>query len=252
MLQMNFKRIIFHFLVMIAAFTSCDKSNENGNIKLLETMIYGDDAYYKYEYDNKNRITRMSFYRDENLIRSHKLKYSGNNLIRMEYENSDNPEGNAIVNFVRKKNSISFGDSEISYRLELNRDGTIATWEQIVGNSYSNVLIYHYKNGNIVKIMHSGEGVEVDDVEDLGVAAYIYDNKKSPFYYCQTPKWFLMFISENEFGNRNNTKHFNWFWGDTIEFQYEYDSDGFPITCTKSRTSKGEGKTVTQIEYIYK
>ena len=64
---------------------------------------------------------------------------------------------------------------------------------------------------------------------------YKYDNNKSPFYYCKTPKWyFIVHIGLGGYvqGNQNNVTEISTGGGRKYEYKYEYASNGFPPKCT--------------------
>ena len=99
------KRIVLNYLVIavVATFTSCDKNDDksSGEVRLLETITESNGNFTRFEYDNQNRITKLSLYRNGNLTRSETLTYSGNNLVKMEEKD------NSIHEFVKKGNTIT-------------------------------------------------------------------------------------------------------------------------------------------------
>ena len=232
------KRVVFNYLVIavFATFTSCDKNDDksSGEVRLLETITESNGNFTKFEYDKQNRITKLSLYRNGNLTRSQTLTYSGNNLVKVEEED------NSIHEFVKKGNTIS--DKEGTLIVYLNKDETLDKLEEIWGGR-SQVIAFQYKGGNMTNLT---------TVEGEVFADYKYDNKKSQFHYCETPKWYLMLLSDYAYGNKNNVTLLNHHWGVTIEFQYEYDSAGFPTQCTKISKRQGEASETVNVEYKYK
>jgi len=83
-------------------------------------------------------------------------------------------------------------------------------------------------------------------------AHYTYDDKKSPFTHCTTPKWWMiidMWEGMNsigaEYGCKNNVIEENWSgilndveenrsedYTGKREYTYEYDNEGYPTKCT--------------------
>ena len=62
---------------------------------------------------------------------------------------------------------------------------------------------------------------------------YTYDDKKSPFYHCQTPKWCLRWFLGYEYSSENNIKTATWDNGYSVTFEYtNYNEEGFPVTRT--------------------
>ena len=80
---------------------------------------------------------------------------------------------------------------------------------------------FEYQNGNLIKL-----------VKWDGPHIYTYDDKKSPFYNCQTPKWCLicgLFDGYADLNNNRITEELEWR-NETINYSYTYDDEGFPLT----------------------
>jgi hypothetical protein len=187
-------------------------------VKLLESM-----GGMKFEYDNQNRIVKIhkaAF----GCTGTETLNYSGDNLVKSTCSTAK--EHNA--DYSRRGNVISLENSNGSvYEFTLNKDGYITNISHENGND-----TYHYQNGNAVKIINHES---IPDGESSEYASeYKYDNKKSPFMNCKTPKWFLQHRF-NDYANANNVT--------AKADKYEYDSDGFPT----KRTSNGTTTTFTYI-----
>ena len=90
----------------------------------------------------------------------------------------------------------------------------------IITNSYT------WQNGNLTKTTENGE--------DEGV--FTYDNKKSPFYYCQTPKWYLLWWIGFESENNRKTETWNGSTPSTYDYTY-LNEEGFPVTQTKGSST---------------
>jgi hypothetical protein len=101
------------------------------------------------------------------------------------------------------------------------------------GNTSDGVITYQYKDGNIIQESCLTCG-------NQSVAEYKYNDKKSPFYNSNTPKWLY------ETYNTNNVAEARFSGGGFITYTYKYDRDGFPI----SRTSKF-GPNQEDIEIIH-
>ena len=69
----------------------------------------------------------------------------------------------------------------------MTEEGTIKEnlWVEDNSDNWSK-SIYTYSEGNAIKIEN-----ESNLSEYPYVALYTYDDKKAPFYYCETPKWLL-------------------------------------------------------------
>jgi YD repeat-containing protein len=232
------KKIIFNYLtiaalVVAAAFTSCNKDddkNENGGgggggtdvVKLLTSMTDGDGWVGKFEYDNQSRITKTLSYRNEELRWSYTYIYSGDDVIKITHECVDFPEDNYTFDISKNGNQISNGHNVF----DLNSDG------YPVKLSFENgyVMTFEYQDGNMTKFHSSSHG---------GDCVLKYDDKKSPFYHCKSPKWLLFtldvpFESLNLYGGmgKNNQTEILFGEGGKYEYTYEYDSDGYPSKIT--------------------
>ena len=137
------KRVVLNYLVIAAlavpaAFTSCKKDMENVfTVKLLETITVCcrksdgiDEDFrkydkYKFEYDEQNRITKMSeYYYDGSLSYTNTFTYEGDDLVQVvnifdgyvntfEYTKSGN-----TINL-----KLTCYDIVSTYTIELNSDG---------------------------------------------------------------------------------------------------------------------------------
>ena len=234
------KKIVLCFTV-IMVFLSCNKDKDNNNndkVRLLEAIIESNGRHTQFEYDQRNRITKFSVYQNENFIHSQTFTYSGNDLVKVVLDD------NTILEFTKEGNIITVKDSSLI--IYLNNDGTLAKLEETYSDewgSHSQSINFLYNGGNMTNLTTSEGDVFAD---------YQYDNEKPLFHHCKTPKWYLMLFSDYLFGNRNNATLLNYHWGITINYQYEYDEDGFPVKCIESRERQDESPTTTNIEYKYK
>jgi len=252
--------LVIATLVLAAVFTSCDDNDDdnNGKVKLPETITNRDGNYTKFEYDSQMRITKNFEYRNGILYLTNTLTYIGNDLVKMvlEYQNDTYTEeyakeGNEIT--------ITYYD-DIGYLsgtniLYLNNDGFPDKYDFILGHNLGVVNNYTIQSGNITKIMSTQVHWEITEKD--GSVNYKYDDKKSPFTHCATPKWWniitrnvLMYNLDVEFGCKNNVieeNRINIYWKGSstngkVEYTYEYDSDGFPTKLTS-------GNNVVTIQY---
>ena len=211
---------------------------EPEKVKLLET-ISEDGGHYTttFEYDNQNRIIKISYY---NYFitndRSVTFTYNANDLVKtVEKDNYETrteeflKSGNKITMTQRFENNPQ---SNATYTIDLNEDGTMAKF-QIDGSD--NFFTYQYDNGNLT---------------NDGQYAYLYDNNKSPFFYSNTPKWFMVyFFDDVALACKNNTIEKSGLSSDErYTYEYEYDKDGFPT----KRIEKREGFGESVIEFAYK
>jgi YD repeat-containing protein len=224
-------RQIFRYLTVAAiavatTFTSCQKDeNDNVKVKLLETMAYPDGGYYKFEYDNQNRITKWTQHYSNGGFSDCTITYSGAELTKMTLSSDWSYE------FAKDENKINVEETMRSTgytrTIYLNSDGLLEK-EVNEGEGYYYVTNNLFDNGNLVKWEH----IWIDgDTERKSIRDFKYDNNKSPLYHCKTPKWFLnwnfsVMGSPNNVTEENETK--------TTTYEYEYDSEGFPTKRTQN------------------
>jgi len=114
------------------------------------------------------------------------------------------------------------------------------TWHN--GNLTKADWVHDWKRESIV----SEDGWQIDRViieegSDVGSNTYTYDDKKNPFYHCNTPKWLLWWLDYDHNGysdyyryNANNIKTDTKEDGSSITYEYTYNNAGFPEARTWS------------------
>ena len=182
-------------LVMMATFTSCNRDDkddiEKGVVKLVESITSSHGSGYMFVYDAQNRITKITFYRSgssaiDNYIAT--LAYSGNDLTKITYVYPNNPIWNREEVFVRNGNTITSSSTSFTNTFTVNKDGYPTNSVKIF-KDFSSETIYQYQGGNLIKRTISSTGAFSQNDDET---VFQYDNKKSPFYHCKTPKWFLI------------------------------------------------------------
>ena len=254
------KKVILNYLVItslviFSALTSCsdcgcdDDIYIEDEVQLLKTIKYdGVSSFYRYEYDTENRIEKISFcggYGMENeiLLSSQTFTYNEDDLVRVVEEKNGYPEFGSTTEFIKSGNKITMtkkynnDEDDIIATIDLNNDGFLTKYEEIRENDSQVVIIYQINGGNMTK--YSYKSTWRDEIYEFSIE-YKYDNKKSQFYHCNTPKWYLMVTSDYGIdGSQNNVIEQSWNGGEKSELKYEYDNSGYPIKCTK--TTKWEG-----------
>jgi len=248
----NFLKFIGVLFVASLIFVTagCDKDkeeNDNGVVKLLETITYEDGDYTKFEYDNQNRITKMSFYWDGKLSYTDMFTYIGNDLTKMVFSNVDYPEENREIIIVKNGNTIAW-DGDIT--LTVNGDGFLTKYDDTDSDGDGQVITFQYQGGNLTKYMSESK---YDDERSEWEAVCKYDDKKSPLYHCKTPKWFLTFAFtvDGYIGINNNVTEVKSDWR-TIKYSYIYDDDGFPTKITEEQYEDDRDKRTKIIILTYK
>ena len=244
----------FISLIVITAlfavlFTSCKKDKDDDEVQLLETIKYSSGSYDKYEYDDQNRITKISWYgKDDNLVGMETFTYSGNDLVKhvseeigyAQYTYEFSRSGNTIS---LKRSSSNTSDVRTNI-MELDNDGMPVKYEENY-ITWNYVISYQIKDENLMVYSHKDT---LDDIVKEQSITYKYDNNKSPFFHCKTPKWFI-FMQSGHKGSKNNaieeTRD-----GETYKYEYAYDNAGFLIKTTERDYGSEIIEYVT--EYSYK
>jgi len=211
--------------VFASIFTACSK--DNGEVKLLDSIINDDGSITIFEYDDQNRIILIIPSYDNAQIN---LTYDGNNIqsiTRTVNMNQTEPDFRKME-FRITENDIFVKTYHAEYNLIVSDDGYLigSTAKEFVEDSF-----YQYENGDLkgrysYMLTDYGSGME-----EMGFGiGYSYDEKKSPLHYCNTPKWFLTWylLTNLSLGLVNNiTSEYSM---DSTSYEYEYDSDGFPAS----------------------
>jgi len=245
---------------------SCKEEKEeecNDEIRLLEAIISSDSSIYrKFEYDEQNRITRMLTFTDGYELSSMFI-YSGDELIKVVsddfyymgsneyffekdgYEVEFTKSENKII-FTEKYNRFSDGVNTVTLDLDSVGYPSGINPGGMSGRSYS-VMNDNLTNYNVWGFSSQGAGTSTERKYN-----YQYDNKKSIFYDCKTPRWYLIYAF-GELGSKNNVteidnKGYNYYgsYRTITKIEYEYDCAGFPI---KKSENDGTDKTVTTFKY---
>jgi len=164
----------------------------------------------KFEYDEQNRIVKKYTYNEGKLYYIESITYSGDDLVTVEKTQGNNRN---VIKYVINGNTITVGEETL-----------------YVGT---------YQDGNFTESAY----------------AYSYDDKKSPFSNTNTPKWLMQILLYNYSASKNNvlliegTEECEDVCPPT-EFQYEYDSDGFPTKWTIISEEPPYEEQQKTIEYL--
>jgi hypothetical protein len=206
--------IIAAALGLALTFTACGKTAqpaEKAGVKLLETITYEDGDVQKFEYDEQNRIVKI-----------------GNKTITY----ADNLVTVGTQKYAINGKTITVDGSSFT----INEDGYIVNRDGVE---------YEYNDGNLIEKSENGT---CDD--DHFCSRYSYDNKKSLFSGCTTPKWLIQHLLRDDYASKNNSLTDYYSNGGRITYKYKYDSDGFPTKETKVVEVEGtEDTTITYYTY---
>ena len=229
-IEWNFDTAVTSNMTLIAKWIAGSK------LKLVETMYIEHDRTYRFEYDSQNRITKITRAGSPD---KYTLSYNGNDLVKINRESvcrithvdehgiTTYEDVNTNEDFVYVKNGtkITGPDIQSGYRtwvISLNNDG-LPTKIGHDDDSENDQYTLQYQNGNVTKLMGP---YGKDDFNDAK-----YDNKKSPFYHSNTPKWFywVLFGHFEFFCQNNPISYIDPFDGELYTIKYDYDSDGYVI-----------------------
>jgi len=207
-----------------------------GDVYLLSEIInpkYGSSR--KFEYDNQNRIAKIT---EEFNVQIFNYNSAGD-LISIRHERQGTHR--FTYTFTKSGNKITIPEGEDSGELTLNTQGVV---EKLKYSWETRTLLCQYQGKNLIKI------ISEESSEDI--ITFTYDDKKSPFYYCNTPQWWLVwyqfatgFTLGYIIGHENNIETYS---SKTI-CQYTYNDNGFPITQNSYEVDYPEN--VYKLEFKY-
>jgi hypothetical protein len=153
---------------------------------------------------------------------------------RLEYE----------THFIKTGDTISVSNTANSSRHILtiaSADGYITRREMISSDeNEAETQTLQYQGGNPV-------ASTAEYQERVITGEYTYDDKPSPFRNSETPKWLLQYflgvlgINNNLIFSSDNIAN--------LEYEYEYDADGFPIKQTRILAHGGIVEYETTLYY---
>ena len=251
--------------------------------------VYGNiyEVIHMYYYDIQNRLTGARAVSDNFIRGSFFINYNDNEYF-LKYETCYTQARCYRATFSQNGNKISFatrfrfsasciiglGNGE----LELNAQGLPVklTYEEVyiygadveIKRSTSTVLTLTWQNGNITIKEWESEieferrhwtetEIEIEKIYDNGTITYTHDDKKNPFYNCNTPKWFFWWLTyfrnyEIYGYNNNNIKTETKEDGSSITYEYRYKDNDFPVTRTWAAASMTTDAGTTTETYTYK
>jgi uncharacterized repeat protein (TIGR02543 family) len=222
-----------------------EKGNADDDVYLLTEWTFAredEDRVYRFEYDAQNRLKKMEEYYGNTLDGSTTFTYnSADDLISVvkvrwdgeSYTDTYIKDGNKITSTYEED-----GDSWI-FTAELNAQGRVEKFTQDHtggdGHWCKDVRTVQYSGQNVSRWTQTYTSSSESDTEPE-IYTFTYDDKKSPFYYCNTPQWLMVYIFYWYFGIHNNIKTINYNNNEeTSTSEYEYNDAGFPLTRKETR-----------------
>ena len=239
-------------------------------VQLLKSGCSADGLHRtEYEYDNMNRITKIYQYGGEEIsknlvIYENTFTYNSEGDVVSQNRKSDVHGQNFTIIYSRTGNKILFGGNENEYA-ELDGELLVkysyeSSWEDDDGKLGKNTWLqtYEYQNANLTKHTRGSKTIYdgITYSESTNINTYTsYDDKKTPFYCCKTPKWILIFFNPAWFSSGYIQN--NWLamdskdtWGNTTSTNtYTYDDADFPLTAKS--VYKSDGYPPGESEYIF-
>jgi len=241
---------------MSIVFSGCDKDDDkNGSddehIQLLETIFIDDKdgkVRVKYEYDEQNRIAKITQYYDDKFDHFFTFSYKSNEI---SIKSDDNSTYTYSINGNRMTSSrVDYG-YETTEVIDIDNEGLPEKYVQEnlneLYNNWTYTANYEFQDDNLVKLKEKREGKDSWSC----ITTLTYDDKKSPFYHCKTPMWILIWYGSFDSipSGKNNVLSRNWGSNssDGCSYVYTYDDAGFPLTYTIVR---GREKYTGSFTYI--
>ena len=247
--------------VFFTAFTPCNAQVENNNQKwLLESFYWSDGKpWIKYEYDAYDRIEKVYSYTDCNKIKEtypdcipeiwviETFTYNQDGELVSYSERREYYDGRIeteTINFTKNGNRITMvSDKNSLYNdmyIEINAEGfpiKVVNQPLSWAKYLPNYNYYYDANGNVIKVVADDESEKdnVDWDDFTREVTFTHDSQKNPFYYCKTPKWFMIVFYLGNISGNNNTltvkgeDGYEFF----LTYDYTYDTEtGFPLTIS--------------------
>ena len=172
--------------------------------------------------------------------------------------------GNKIAFITTNYHPFGYRNGNVYGIFELNEQGYPVNLktenyvrEHFRGSDYwsTTIVAFTWQNGNLTKTEWEREDI---DGSSAGTLTFTHDDKKTPFYHCNTPKWILWWLNYcnwngfNEYYgghnygyNENNIKTETRKGGTTITYDYTYNDNGFPVTRAWNAEASAYSETYT-------
>jgi hypothetical protein len=227
------------YLAITITFASCNKEDTpKGDMFLLEEVLLlgsGDIGRLVFEYDSHERIIKYSYYYNSELPSYvHSLTYNADGdlvTFTQTYFEELSFYPDRTTNFIKRDNIVytSYGGT-----IELNAQGLPIKY---LSGGREETLVW--QNENLIKT-DLVQGISSPPYQTT--STFTYDNMKSPFYHCKTPKWFFIWYMNALYGhwNVNNMIGHKLIFNDgeiwDYQYNYTYNDNEFPATLKPQQT----------------
>gem|GEM_PF-5022046 len=226
-------------------------NEDGGKVKLLESVVIGNEEYNKYEYDAQDRLIKMTSREEPGYLETWTFTYNSANELIKHTRNS------TTFTYTKNGNIIQYETSDSQYGMIELSAKELPIKHSL--NSLKSVGEYVYQNDNLTEIIYKGTDGKISSTY-----TFTYDDKKSPFSHCKTPKWVFTVIDTGyrwaEKPSINNVTTDNevlYRENGTLALRYSsivtytYDSDGYPITATITEKETDNSGNTTTIYVLY-
>jgi hypothetical protein len=223
--------IFMLYIISFLVFISCEKEPldiKPGNKEfLLSKIIKEGKLYQEYIYNDNKKLIRANYYYDDSVYHFEEYKYNDEGKAIMKeysddyYETYEYDESGRFV-----KLNTHYNDSEI-YRVTeftYNSEGQIEKGVINFRDTETWNITYSYDSrGNVISRI---EGPEEGPQFTLSSSEYEYDDMNNPRYNWNLPTDIIQYNNPVRYINENMISCAV---PPNFEYQYEYNSDGYPV-----------------------
>jgi len=251
------------FLILWLLLGGCHKFDafDKETILLLSEITYCDGGATKFEYDGYNRIIKVKEFVGKELSQSILFTYNDAGDLVAVAEISHDDGFRRDVTITKEGNVMTMEEEYVTRVAELNAQGLVEKMTHsgnTVGENgeegwWKGVELFEYYGKNVSRVestyTSSGSGDSQTDID-----TYSYYDRKSPFYYCNTPLWYKVDFIYRRFGigaiNNIKTNSYS-FMPVTIKYEYRYNAAGLPVSCKKIGNFDGRIKIeISHFKYV--
>lgn len=184
------------------------------------------------------------------LTMRHEYQYSGNNVVRINRIDSAeklfgyteftyNPQGTKVTN-IHEVSPAGETGAAISHEA-----GGIVSFDYLFSNGHSMQYEMQFKGGNkVYDIARSSRGGSES-------GNYKYDTNINPYAHMNMPDLFLSNLSKNNTVSQQKGYSGAYPVAEPYQFDYTYDSDGYPISLVKHYKNHFTGEFMYQTKTVF-
>ena len=223
-------------VISILLFLKCEKEPidiKPGNTDfLLSRILKEGKLYQEYIYNDNKKLLRVNYYFDDSVYHFEAYKYNSEGKAIMKEYSDDYYETYEYDDSGRYiKLNIHDNDSEVYEVTEFiyNSEGQIEKGVKNFRDIDTRNISYTYDaRGNIIKRI---EGEDKESQFALSLSEYEYDDNNNPRYNWDLPTDVMQYNNPVRYFNQNAL---SCMMPPNYEYQYEYNSDGYPVIEIRS------------------